>query len=224
LWAPCAGPILGIILTGAALNGANVETSLLLLTFAAGAATSLALALLLGGQVFAAMKRSLRVSEWVRRGVGVAVIVAVAAISLGLDTGVLTRISTESTARRTAIARPVRADLDHNKCAGAPPVAVSGGPAMMSGNPAMMGGGPAMSGNSAMMDGSPSMVILGSLGQSPNCRWRALYRRLRAAEWLNSSALSPDVLKGKVVLIDFWTYSCINCLRAIPYVGPGPKI
>jgi cytochrome c biogenesis protein CcdA len=45
LWAPCAGPILGLILTGAALNGANVQTSLLLLAYAAGAATSLAVAL-----------------------------------------------------------------------------------------------------------------------------------------------------------------------------------
>src|SRR5262249_6909173 len=42
LWAPCAGPVLGLILTGAALEGANIETTLLLFTFAAGAATSLA--------------------------------------------------------------------------------------------------------------------------------------------------------------------------------------
>ena len=40
LWAPCAGPILGLILTGAALQGANGATSLLLLTYAAGAASS----------------------------------------------------------------------------------------------------------------------------------------------------------------------------------------
>jgi cytochrome c biogenesis protein CcdA len=53
LWAPCAGPVLGLILTGAALGGASVETSLLLLTFAAGAATSLGLALAVGGRVFA---------------------------------------------------------------------------------------------------------------------------------------------------------------------------
>src|SRR5262249_19375283 len=46
LWAPCAGPVLGLILTGAALNGATTGTSLLLLAYAAGAATSLALALL----------------------------------------------------------------------------------------------------------------------------------------------------------------------------------
>jgi thiol-disulfide isomerase/thioredoxin len=39
-----------------------------------------------------------------------------------------------------------------------------------------------------------------------------------AQEWLNSKPLTMEELKGKVVLIDFWTYSCINCLRAIPYV------
>src|SRR5215471_13998317 len=76
LWAPCAGPILGLILTGAALQGANTETSLLLLAYAAGAATSLALALLVGGRVFTAMKRSLGAGEWVRRGLGVAVLAA----------------------------------------------------------------------------------------------------------------------------------------------------
>ncbi len=39
-----------------------------------------------------------------------------------------------------------------------------------------------------------------------------------AVEWLNSPPLTPEALKGKVVLVDFWTYSCINCLRTIPYV------
>lgn len=55
LWAPCAGPILGLILTGAALQGPSVQTSLLLLAYGAGAVTSLALVLLIGGRVFAAM-------------------------------------------------------------------------------------------------------------------------------------------------------------------------
>ena len=45
LWAPCAGPILGLVLTGAALDGANSHTSLLLLAYALGAASSLAAAL-----------------------------------------------------------------------------------------------------------------------------------------------------------------------------------
>lgn len=40
----------------------------------------------------------------------------------------------------------------------------------------------------------------------------------RATEWLNSPPLTPAGLRGKVVLIDFWTYSCINWLRSLPYV------
>ena len=98
LWAPCAGPILGLVLTGAALQGANVQTSLLLLAYAAGAATSLAVALLIGGRVFKAMKRSLGAGEWMRRGLGVAVLAGVVAIALGLDTGLLTQVSSASTA------------------------------------------------------------------------------------------------------------------------------
>ncbi len=37
-------------------------------------------------------------------------------------------------------------------------------------------------------------------------------------QWLNSDPLTISQLKGKVVLIDFWTYSCINCIRTLPYV------
>ena len=40
----------------------------------------------------------------------------------------------------------------------------------------------------------------------------------RATEWLNSPSLTADNLRGKVVLIDFWTYTCINWLRTVPYV------
>lgn len=36
--------------------------------------------------------------------------------------------------------------------------------------------------------------------------------------WINSPPLTLSHLKGKVVLVDFWTYSCINCIRSIPYV------
>ena len=40
----------------------------------------------------------------------------------------------------------------------------------------------------------------------------------RASEWLNSSRLTPESLAGKVVLAQFWTYTCINWLRTLPYV------
>ena len=40
-----------------------------------------------------------------------------------------------------------------------------------------------------------------------------------ATAWLNSKPLTRASLRGKVVVLDFWTYSCINCLRALPYVN-----
>src|ERR1700675_2674886 len=97
LWAPCAGPILGLILTGAAISGPNARTTLLLFAYAAGAATSLALALLAGGRVFALLKKSLGTGEWIRRALGVAVLLAVAAIIFGWDSTVLTRLSLNGT-------------------------------------------------------------------------------------------------------------------------------
>ncbi|WP_343551523.1 redoxin family protein [Pantoea sp.] len=39
-----------------------------------------------------------------------------------------------------------------------------------------------------------------------------------ATKWLNSPELTPENLMGKVVLVNFWTYGCINCQRALPYV------
>ncbi|HEX8611630.1 MAG TPA: redoxin family protein [Telluria sp.] len=39
-----------------------------------------------------------------------------------------------------------------------------------------------------------------------------------ATTWFNSAPLTPAQLRGKVVLVDFWTYSCINCIRTVPYV------
>jgi hypothetical protein len=39
-----------------------------------------------------------------------------------------------------------------------------------------------------------------------------------ATEWLNSPPLTAAGLRGNVVLIDFWTYTCINWLRSLPYV------
>jgi hypothetical protein len=43
----------------------------------------------------------------------------------------------------------------------------------------------------------------------------------RANAWLNSHPLSAAELRGKVVLIDFWTYTCINWRRTLPYVPGG---
>lgn len=180
LWAPCAGPVLGLILTGAALQGASARTTLLLFAYALGAATSLALALLAGGRVFAAMKRSLGLGEWLRRGLGVLVLAAVAAIAFGLDTGLLTRVALASA---TTVEQAL---VDRLPAGGRMMTAGTGQP------------GGAAPGDLPVLDVMPSLA--------------------GAETWLNGPPLTTEGLRGKVVLVDFWTYSCINCLRAIPYV------
>ncbi|WP_210558533.1 MULTISPECIES: cytochrome c biogenesis protein DipZ [unclassified Pseudomonas] len=190
LWAPCAGPILGLILTGAALQGASIATTLLLLAYAAGAATSLAAALLLGGKVFALMKRSIGTGEWIRRGLGAAMLAGVAAIALGLDTGLLARLSTASTG---GIEQALVGKLTSKS---------------PTGNGTMMAQIPAAGGAMKVADKAPGTLPVE--GQLPPLNG--------AVQWLNSPPLDAQALKGKVVLVDFWTYSCINCLRTLPYV------
>src|SRR6516225_7675286 len=156
LWAPCAGPILGLILTGAALRGANVETSLLLLAYAAGSAVSLAAALLLGGKVFASLKRSLGAEEWIRRVLGGAVVVGALAIAFGLDTGFLSRVSTPGTTRlEQALFGKLMTDRTPPPSANDDDVLLpSGNGAAMSGSNAIKGGGAMRGANDAMKGGA----------------------------------------------------------------------
>jgi cytochrome c biogenesis protein CcdA/thiol-disulfide isomerase/thioredoxin len=167
LWAPCAGPILGLILAGAALNGANLYSAMLLLMFALGASTSLAAALLAGGRIFALMKRSLGAEEWIRRGLGVLVVAGVVVIALGWDTRFLSQFTFLNTA---ATEQQLLANLKDQPAA------------------------------------------------SPAADAAAMPPLTGATQWLNSPPLTREALRGKVVLVDFWTYSCINCLRTLPYI------
>src|ERR687896_2223311 len=71
--------------------------------------------------------------------------------------------------------------------------------------------------------GTAAMTIAGAhLGVSGNAEAnqrapRELAAIGGAAEWLNSPRLTPSSLAGKVVLVDFCTYTCINWLRTLPY-------
>ncbi len=201
LWAPCAGPILGLILTGAAISGPNARTTLLLFAYAAGAATSLAVALLAGGRVFAFLKKSLGTGEWIRRGLGVAVLVAVVAIVFGWDSSVLTRLSLNGT---NSLEQSL-IDKIHPQSAGAP-----GGSMMAMTNSTMAMSNTKAAGNAMMMSAAKPAGNLPVEGEIPSFAGATL--------WLNSPPLTPQSLRGKVVVVDFWTYSCINCLRALPYV------
>jgi thiol-disulfide isomerase/thioredoxin len=59
------------------------------------------------------------------------------------------------------------------------------------------------------------VAVLAGPGDGLSVQQSAL---VSGAPWLNTDPLGPQDLKGKVVLVNFWTYSCINSLRVIPYV------
>lgn len=176
LWAPCAGPILGLILSGAMLDGPNASTSLLLFSFGLGSATGLALAIFLGRGVLQRLRPSLRLVGWLRRGTGVVALLAVVGIASGLG----------------------------------PQLAGVGSSALASGLEARV------------LDDLPQLLEhlvgdaraderLPDLGPAPSLRG--------ASQWLNSPPLDMQALRGKVVLVDFWTYDCINCRNSLPHVN-----
>ncbi|MBP2309747.1 redoxin domain-containing protein [Azospirillum melinis] len=193
LWTPCAGPILGLVLTGAALHGASLQTTLLLVAYAAGAATSLALAVLAGGRLLAAMKRSLGIGERLRQGLGIAVLAGVGVIALGLDTGLLARLSYAGT---SGVEQSL---IDRFDPAAASAAAATSGAPETSATGLVLADARRVYRSSLPVEG-----VLPSLDG--------------ATDWLNSKPLTTDELRGKVVLIDFWTYSCINCIRTLPYL------
>ena len=176
LWAPCAGPILGVILTGAMLQGANAQTSLLLLAYGMGSALSLGTLIFAGRGLVNRLKASIPLTGWLRRGAGVAVLAAAAVISTGADRTLLAGTSSEVVSRlESGVLENVPKVVDYlvSKVKAAPLAAND------------QGAMPSLSG---------------------------------AVEWLNSPPLTPQALKGKVVLVDFWTYDCINCQHTLPYV------
>ncbi|WP_417358975.1 cytochrome c biogenesis protein CcdA [Gallaecimonas pentaromativorans] len=178
LWAPCAGPVLGLILSGAALNGPGPQTTLLLLAYGLGTATSLGLAMVAGQRLVAWLAPSFRQLNMLRRVGGVTVIASVVVIGFGADTRLLQGLSLAQTdSVEQALIRTVQSPLN------------------LLGTPA----------EAAPMDDSdhltgPLDALLGRQGG------------------INTPPLTATDLRGKVVLVDFWTYSCINCLRTLPYL------
>lgn len=176
LWAPCAGPILGVILTGAMLQGANAQTSLLLAAYGLGSALSLGTLIFAGRGLVNRLKASIPVTGWLRRATGFAVLAAALMISTGADKTLLAGASSEgvSVLEKGVLERvPKVVEYLVSKAKAEPTLDNAQGP-------------------------MPSLA--------------------GAVEWLNSPALTSESLRGKVVLVDFWTYDCINCQHALPYV------
>jgi cytochrome c biogenesis protein CcdA/thiol-disulfide isomerase/thioredoxin len=172
LWSPCAGPILGLVLTGAA-SQKNIGTSVLLLTaYSLGAATSLGLALVAGNKFLGTLKKFLGVDQVVKKVLGVAILLGVLAIAFNLDRTLLTQVSKfETVSLETKLLSLVQPEAKEQKGVGE--------------------------------------------GEFPDFP--------KDVTWINSKPLTQAELLGKVVVIDFWTYSCINCLRTLPYVKEWAK-
>lgn len=176
LWAPCAGPILGVILTGAMLQGANAQTSLLLVAYGLGSALSLGTLIFAGRGLVNRLKASIPVTGWLRRVTGFAVLAAALMISTGADKTLLAGASSEGVSvleKGVLQSFPQVVEYLVSKAKAEPTLDNAQGPM------------PSLSG---------------------------------AVEWLNSPALTSESLRGKVVLVDFWTYDCINCQHTLPYV------
>lgn len=182
LWAPCAGPILGAILSSAMLQGANTQTSLLLLAYGVGSASALGVLIVAGRGLVTRLKPMLSVTSWLRRGTGVAALLAAALIATGADRTLYELASSE---RGNAVERSV-------------------------------------------LDNVPKVIdyvvskasALTLTAQESNKPMPSLDG---ATEWLNSAPLTAEALRGKVVLVDFWTYDCINCQRSMPFVNQWAK-
>jgi cytochrome c biogenesis protein CcdA/thiol-disulfide isomerase/thioredoxin len=180
LWAPCAGPILGVILTGAMLQGANAGTSLLLVAYGAGSALSLGILIFAGRGLVNRLKPSIPVTGWLRRGAGVAVLAGTAVIATGTDNVLLASTSSEGVSRvEKQVLETVPKIVDY------------------------------------IVSKATADSLDNAQGPMPSLNG--------AVQWLNSPVLTNDSLKGKVVLVDFWTFDCINCKRTLPYVKDWAK-
>ncbi len=179
VFVPCAGPVLAAMTVIAARRDVGFDGVVLTLAYALGAALPM-LAIAFAGRSAATRLRTN--ATLVRRTAGVLVLVAVAAIALGFDQDLQTRIPGYTQAVQKRIERSATAQRELRDLTG------SHAPDAR-----------------ARREGS-----LTDYGAAPE------FERLGA--WINSKPLTLKGLRGRVVLIDFWTYSCINCLRTLPYI------
>lgn len=196
VWTPCAGPILAGVSAAAATQEIGLRTIVNLAAFATGMAIPL-MVIALGGR---------RGSVWLRERIGgrrldvatgVVLLTTAAVIGLGIDTTV-NRWVAENT--------PFAASLTENLETSAIAAGSQAGADTVSLEDRL---------NPLVLEhsGYPEYPDLADLGPAPELAG--------LGPWLNTATggpLTESDLRGKVVLVDFWTYSCVNCLRTLPYL------
>ncbi|WP_314432641.1 redoxin domain-containing protein [Microbacterium lacticum] len=191
---PCAGPVLAAIIVAGARGRIGLDTVLLTASFAVGVAVPL-LAFALAGRGVVERIRAFRTRE---RGLRIAAGVAMLALAVGLVFNApqqLQRLVPDYTAA-------LHRDLTDNDQAAQ----------------ALGLGGLVTDENRDLDNGTNGADELQSCGTAPAIRG--------ISSWLNTpdgAGIDLAQLRGKVVLIDFWAYSCINCQRSIPHVVAWDK-
>jgi len=179
VFVPCAGPVLAAVTVIAARRDVGLDSFLLTLSYALGAAVPMLAIAFLGARA----ARLFRVNAVLARRIsGVLVAAAAVAIALGVDRDLQTALPGYTESLQQRFERSDRAQRELRELTGGR-------------DPEAAGGGEG---------------ILQDYGPAPDFHG--------IARWLNSKPLTLQELRGRVVLIDFWTYSCINCLRTLPYI------
>jgi len=191
VYAPCAGPILAGVITVSASQAFTAGRVAVALAYGAGSALVL-YALMLGGRK--ATRRLARRTARFQMAMGAVMILVAVAIASNYDTRFETAIASDLP---SFLVDPTHG-LETSHAATAQLAALRGHEARQAGGLRQADAG----------------VILPVLGRAPEL--------VDTEMWFNTPGGRPltlAALRGHVVLVDFWTYSCINCIRTLPYLN-----
>jgi cytochrome c biogenesis protein CcdA/thiol-disulfide isomerase/thioredoxin len=183
IWAPCAGPILGIIITLATVQRSFAQTLLLMGGYSLGAAVPMLLIGYGGRRVTGRIQKFRAWGPISHKVLGFLTLATVIGLYFNVDTLLLSHLPGQ-----LFIANRIEEKLVEKKGAASIETDSKSGVALA----------------------STEAMLLPVLGTIPE------FSQITA--WINSPAMSSSDLRGKVVLVDFWTYSCINCIRTLPFV------
>jgi cytochrome c biogenesis protein CcdA/thiol-disulfide isomerase/thioredoxin len=200
LYAPCAGPILAAVVSVGVSRGSSGEIVALAASYSIGSAAVL-LVLTLGGRRLAERLRSAARGPALQRAVGVVLLATAVLMAADLDVRF-----------QTALARHVPDFLVNPTKSLETSSAVEKRLADVRGHP-RFDSSTAHAATATRRSDAGMRSSLPVLGAAPDFTDNQ--------RWLNTPGGRPltlRALRGKVVLVDFWTYTCINCIRTLPYV------
>ena len=220
VWTPCVGPIMASVITLALTQHVNGGAVFITLAYTLGTSIPM-LAVMLGGRALLTRVPALtRNAVNIQKGFGVLMIIMGVAIGLGWDRqfqAAILRAFPNYGIGLTAIekapsVRVALKTLDSGAAAGGKGVSGSGG---SSGEHIFAGA----------MDATPQNGVLGEYGLAPAFVTNGMWFNTEGVVPMpgqpsegGSMPLSLQSLRGKVVVVDFWTYSCVNCVRTLPYL------